>query len=92
MGITVPLGAYVHLRLSDDGVRRLEELTGTRHAEIIGQLLQWEPEVIVEGMPVRLLDRDIADTYVREADHSRNSLLTGAALGAGSVVLVRRCS
>ena len=44
---TVPPGTDIRLRLSEDGAAQLEEMTGARAAELTGELLQWEPEVLV---------------------------------------------
>lgn len=98
---TVPPGSDVRLRLSDDGARTLEELTGTRAVEVTGELIQWEPEVLVatalaagsvgidRGLRRRLVvdQNDVLGIDVREVDRTRTGFLVGGVVAvAGSVI------
>lgn len=96
---TVPPGTDVRLRLSEDGALRLEELTGAGAVEVTGELLQWEPEVMVStglagaGANPALRQRIVVDPDevvgidVREVDRTRTGLLVGGVVAAaGSAV------
>ena len=99
---TVPPGTDVRLRLSEDGGRRLEELTGTHALEVTGELIQWEPEVMVSaaiinpgvnidpGLRRRLLvaPDDILAIDVREIDRTRTGLFVGGVVAVvGSAIV-----
>ncbi|MCY4647267.1 MAG: hypothetical protein OXE73_10380 [Gammaproteobacteria bacterium] len=98
---TVPPGTDVRLRLSEDGAEQLEEMTGAGTTEVTGELLQWEPEVLVStalgpsamrldpGLRQRLvLDPDnVVAIDVREVDRTRTGLLVGGVVAvAGSAI------
>lgn len=98
---TVPPGTDVRLRLSEEGAERLEESTGTGAVEITGELLQWEPEVLVStalanagaGVNPRLRQRlvvdpdDVLAIDVREVDRTRTGFLVGGVVAAaGSAI------
>ena len=98
---TVPSGSDVRLRLSEGGAQRLEELTGTRAVEVTGELLQWEPEVLVStalatagtridpSLRQRLVvdPDDVVGIDVREVDRTRTGLLVGGVVAvAGSAI------
>ena len=98
---TVPPGTDVRLRLSEDGAEQLEEMTGAGTTEVTGELLQWEPEVLVStalgpsamrldpGLRQRLvLDPDnVIAIDVREVDRTRTGLLVGGVVAvAGSAI------
>ncbi len=98
----VPIGTDVRLRLSEEGTARLEELTGTRWAEISGRLLQWDSEVMVSaalrsagvgangnGLRQRLVveEEDVVGVDVRELDRTRTGFFVGGvALAAGAAI------
>ena len=99
---TVPPGTDVRLRLSEDGVAQLEEMTGAGAAQVTGELLQWEPEVLVStalartgarvdtGLRQRLVvDPDnVVGIDVREVDRTRTGFLVGGVVAvAGSAVV-----
>ena len=98
---TVPPGTDVRLRLSEDGAEQLEEMTGAGTTEVTGELVQWEPEVLVStalgpsamrldpGLRQRLvLDPDnVVAIDVREVDRTRTGLLVGGVVAvAGSAI------
>ena len=98
---TVPPGTDVRLRLSEVGAEQLEEMTGAGTTEVTGELLQWEPEVLVStalgpsamrldpGLRQRLvLDPDnVVAIDVREVDRTRTGLLVGGVVAvAGSAI------
>lgn len=98
---TVPPGTDVRLRLSEDGAAQLAEMTGAGAAEVTGELIQWEPEVLVStalaptagrldpGLRRRLvLDPDnVVGIDVREVDRTRTGLLVGGVVAAaGSAI------
>ena len=98
---TVPPGTDVRLRLSEDGAAQLAEMTGAGAAEVTGELLQWEPEVLMStalaptagrldpGLRRRLvLDPDnVVGIDVREVDRTRTGLLVGGVVAAaGSAI------
>lgn len=98
---TVPPGTDVRLRLSEDGAAQLEEMTGARAAELTGELLQWEPEVLVStalaptgarvdpGLRRRLVvdPANVVGIDVREVDRTRTGFLVGGVVAvAGSAI------
>lgn len=98
---TVPPGTDVRLRLSEDGAAQLEEMTGARAAQVTGELLQWEPEVLLStavaaagtGLDPRLRQRlvmdpdDVVAIDVREVDRTRTGFLVGGVVAvAGSAI------
>lgn len=99
---TVPTGTDVRLRLSEDGVQRLEELTGENTPEVTGELVQWEPEVILStalapstagsagrGLRQRVVvnPNDVVSIDVREIDQTRTRLFVGGVVAvAGSAI------
>ena len=99
---TVPAGADVRLRLSEDGAAQLEEITGARASEVTGELLQWEPEVLVStalaptgahvdpSLRQRLVvdPANVVGIDVREVDRTRTGFLVGGVVAvAGSAVV-----
>jgi len=96
---TVPIGAEVRLRLSDDGADSVEESTGTRRSEVSGELLRWAEDVMVSaqagavnsGLRQRvILDVDqIVGIDRREANATRTRLLIGGlAVGIGTTLIL----
>ena len=98
---TAPPGSDVRLRLSGEGADRLEELIGTRTVEVTGELIQWEPEVLVStavanpgarvgpGLRQRIVvdPGDVVGMDVRELDRTRTGLLVGGVVAAaGSAI------
>ena len=98
---TVPPGSDVRLRLSEEGAGRLEELTGRFAVEVTGELIQWEPEVLLStavatpgatvgpGLRQRLVvDPDeVLSIDVREVDRTRTGFLVGGVVAAaGSAI------
>ena len=95
---TVPPGTDVRLRLSEDGVARIEETTGASTAQVTGELLQWEPEVLLStalapagarvspGLRQRLVvdPDDVLGIDVREVDRTRTGLLVGGVVAAAA--------
>lgn len=90
----VPPGAEVRLRLSEEGVERVEDITGVRRAQVSGELLQWAEEVMIsvafltsDGQSLRQqisVDADeVVSVDVRELDRTRTAVL---AAGVGAVV------
>jgi hypothetical protein len=99
---TVPPGSDVRLRLSEDGAERLAESTGTRTLEVSGELIQWEPQVLLStvlatagmGVDPGLRQRLVVDPDevlgidVREVDRTRTGLLVGGVVAvAGSAIV-----
>lgn len=99
---TVPPGSDVRLRLSEDGAERLAESTGSRTVEVTGELLQWEPQVLLStvlatpgrGIDPGLRQRLVVDPDevlgidVREVDRTRTGLLAGGVVAvAGSAIV-----
>ena len=99
---TVPPGTDVRLRLSEEGAAQLEEMTGAGAAEVTGELLQWEPEVLVStvlaptgarvdpGLRQRLVvdPANVVGIDVREVDRTRTGFLVGGVVAvAGSAVV-----
>ena len=98
----VPVGADVRLRLSDEGIQELEELTGTLRSEISGELVQWDQEVMIsaalETSGMRLgnnlrqrlvVDQDdVVGVDVRETDRTRTALFVGGMAVVGGSALV----
>ena len=98
---TVPPGSDVRLRLSEDGAERLAESTGSRRVEVTGELIQWEPQVLLStvlatagmGVDPGLRQRLVVDPDevlaidVREVDRTRTGLLAGSVVAvAGSAI------
>lgn len=98
----VPIGADVRLRLSEEGVEQLEELTGTRRQDVSGQLLQWDREVMVSaaletggtGLGNNLRQRfvvnqdNILGVDVQELDRTRTGIFVGSvAVAAGAAIV-----
>ncbi len=98
---TVPPGTDVRLRLSEEGAAELEGMTGARATEVSGELLQWEPEVLLSAalspagarVDPRLRQRlvmspeNVVAIDVREVDRTRTGLLVGGVVAvAGSAV------
>lgn len=98
----VPPGSDVRLRLSEDGAMQLEEATGTRSTEVTGELIQWEPEVLVStavvtpgarvgpGLRQRLVvdPGNVVGIDVRETDRTRTGLMVGGVVAvAGSAIV-----
>lgn len=99
---TVPPGTDVRLRLSEEGAAQLEEMTGSGAAEVTGELLQWEPEVLVStvlaptgarvdpSLRQRLVvdPANVVGIDVREVDRTRTGFLVGGVVAvAGSAVV-----
>ena len=99
---TVPPGSDVRLRLSEDGAANVEEMTGDRAAEVTGELLQWEPEVLLStalaptgarvdpGLRQRLVvdPANVVGIDVREVDRTRTGFLVGGVVAvAGSAIV-----
>ena len=98
----VPVGADVRLRLSDEGIQELEELTGTLRSEISGELVQWDQEVMISAaletagtrlgsnLRQRLVvdQNDIVGVDVRETDRTRTGLFIGGMAVVGGSALV----
>lgn len=99
----VPVGSDVRLRLSEEGVRELEELTGTRRSEVFGELLQWDQEVMVSaalatggvgaaGSNLRqrfvMDEENIVGVDIRELDRTRTGLFAGGIAVVGGAAIV----
>ena len=98
----VSLGSDVVVRLTAQGIQRVEESTGVRRGELIGQLLQRAEEVTVSvplilqsGMRSRGLRQEIsvnADEVVsvnmRELDRGRTAIIVGGlAVAVGTMIV-----
>lgn len=95
---TVPPGTDVRLRLSEEGADHLEELTGRRAVEVTGELVQWEPQVLVStalatagarvdpGLRQRLVvdPNDVLGIDVREVDRTRTGFLVGGVVAVAA--------
>ena len=95
---TAPTGSDVRLRLSEEGAQRLEDLTGRRAVEVTGELLQWQPEVLLStaltnagtgidpGLRQRLVvdPDDVLSIDVREVDRTRTGLLAGGVVAVAA--------
>ena len=103
---TVPVGAEVRLRLSNEGAERLEESTGTPRVEVSGELVRRAEEVMVaarvpavdgtvdRGLRQRVIVHvdDIVAVEVRERARNRSRVLGGGAVvfGGGALVLIAK--
>ena len=99
----VPVGSDVRLHLSEEGVRELEELTGTRRSEVFGELLQWNEEVMVSaalgtggvgaagsGLRQRIVveEDNIVGVEIRELDRTLTWIFAGSVAVVGGAAIV----
>ncbi|MBI4539215.1 MAG: hypothetical protein HY704_06890 [Gemmatimonadetes bacterium] len=98
----VPPGTAVRVHLTEEGARRLEELTGRERRQVSGELLGWGEQVLIsaavpaaDGMVDRglrqriIVARDeVVAVEVRELDRVRTVVLVaGVAAGATAAIV-----